>query len=233
MRPSTYWFARAGRALFLCRRRLVAAALLLSFIVPAAALADVPVITGFELTGGSRTLYNLPAHAEAPFPEMPPPEAAHTYACGSRWIRVFGENIAYAGPDGMPEGAAITLTMAGAPDIEATVHDLAWLTINPTRPDHFIGAVDAEILVPEGQPGGLYSLVVTNPDGESATLPDVLEVDGSCPRGRVGDLYVASSLGRNDNTTEFMASCGIVCGDCDPTCACTHNMFMSSSAEHC
>ena len=36
----------------------VAAALLLSFIVPAAALADPPVITGFELTGGSRTLYN-------------------------------------------------------------------------------------------------------------------------------------------------------------------------------
>jgi len=213
-------WARAGTALFsYCHRRwLVPAALVFSFIVPAAALADPPVITGFELTGGSRTLYNLPAHAEPPFPELPPPELAHTYACGNRWIRVFGENIAYAGPDGMPEGAAIKLTMAGAADIEATVHDLAWLTINPDRPDWFIGAVDAEIFVPEGQPGGLYSVVVTNPDGQSATLPDVLEVDGSCPRGRVGDLYVCNDHGRNDDATEHMQGCGIACGDCDPDC---------------
>ncbi|MCG8405758.1 MAG: hypothetical protein MI923_11220, partial [Phycisphaerales bacterium] len=57
--------------------------------------------------------------------------------------------------------------------------------------------VRCQFFFPPGTAAGFWSVVVTNPDTQSDTLPDALEVIDDCPRGAVGDLYVCNSGRRN------------------------------------
>ena len=141
------------------------------------ALAEQPVLVKIEIFGGLS------------WPEQGIP---HTYACGERYLRVIsdGPGPGVVGPGTIEEDCTVRVFMDGAPDIDVT-----WTNVDYYGPGQF---VDCEIQVYEGQPSGLYSVEVINPGGESAVLEDVLDVDGTCPRGRPGDMYVLSYNARND-----------------------------------
>ncbi|MCP4246323.1 MAG: hypothetical protein GY778_04670 [bacterium] len=178
----------------------VATALLLSFFVFApAAQAGQPVITGFEINGGLSW----------------PERTAHTFACGRRYIRVIsdGPGPGASGLGTIEDGATMRLFKSGAPDIDVAVYYVDYY-----GPGQFI---DGGIDIAEGTPAGLYSIEVTNPSGGSAVLADVLEVEDYCPRGRAGDLYVTSELGRNDDPAgQHPGNCA--CSACD-NCLCKCN----------
>ncbi len=124
----------------------------------------------------------LPAAALAQAPTVSEIWPTYSYTCGARPFRLFAEN--YQVPCA---GMKVKLIKAGEPDIAAfhyhTWTDGSW--------------IDGEFDIADGTAGGLWSAVLTNPDGQSATLTDAFEVIPECPKGRVGDLYVTNKEGTN------------------------------------
>ncbi len=124
----------------------------------------------------------------------PPPlltgiDAALAFACGERSLYVEGERFA--------PGATVRLTKAGEADIVASEVTICNMAVEPMPeglPDMIARCV---FDLSPGTAGGFWSVVLTNPDAQSATLPDALEVDPSCPRGAVGHLYVSNTYARN------------------------------------
>jgi len=106
----------------------------------------------------------------------------HSYTCGPRYFRLHGADI--------ESGVTIKLVQAGQPDIVGSVE---YNYIATGEGDYLWGYFDLS----DGTAGGSWSVTAINPGGESATLPDVLEVVPNCPRGAAGDLYVCNSKMNN------------------------------------
>lgn len=117
-------------------------------------------------------------------------DAATIYPCGERTVYVSGE--------GIHEDATVRLTKAGEADI---VPDIVRVLTLSSQFGFSTIDVRCEFNFPPGTPGGLWSVVVTNPDAQSATLVDVLEIADDCPRGAIGDLYVCNI--REDNILQY------------------------------
>ncbi len=115
-------------------------------------------------------------------PELTSLNASMAFTCGERNITVFGLNL--------QPGATAKLTKTGEADIVASQveHDTYIDGSNLLR---------CRVDIASGTAEGLWSVVVTNPDNQSATLTDVLEVVPNCPRGAEGDLYILNSGMRN------------------------------------
>lgn len=143
--------------------------------------------------GGQPMLEKIEINGGLSWPEQGLP---HTYACGERWLRVISAGVTPwdMGSGTIESGCTVRVFMDGAPDI-----DVLWTHVDFYGPGQW---VDCQLDVLDGQPSGVYSVEVINPGGESAILWDVLEVDGTCPRGRAGDLYVMSQFGRNDQAID-------------------------------
>lgn len=103
------------------------------------------------------------------------------YACGERVLAFMIENV-----DWPP---VIKLVKDGEPDIVAE-----HMNFDGDYPN---GQIQCIVQIDEQTAGGLWSVVLTNPDNHSSRVEDAVEVVPNCPRGRVGDLYVASDAGRN------------------------------------
>jgi hypothetical protein len=118
---------------------------------------------------------------------------ARSFTCGERYFLMWA--------DGMELGLTIRLTQAGQPDIIAT-------HVGGIEYDgEALGWVRGVFALSPGVAGGFWSVVITNPGGESATLTDALEVVADCPRGRVGDLYVCNSS--RDTILQFDGMTGV------------------------
>jgi hypothetical protein len=135
----------------------------------------------------------LPAAAVAsPPPTLTGLDSTRAYACGERYVYVYGTDI--------QTGAIVRLRQAGQADrvpLDTTVIDRGWL-------GGFV--VCCRFNLGSGTPGGLWSVVLTNPDAQTGTLPDALEIVPECPRGRVGDLYATNV--EFDNVLQFDGQTG-------------------------
>lgn len=118
-------------------------------------------------------------------PELTGIDAALAFSCGERSIYVEGRNI--------QTGATVKLTRAGQPDIVASQVAVVDMLVQGL-PDMVARCL---FDLSQGTAGGFWSVVLTNPDAQSATLPDALEVDPSCPRGAAGHLYVSNAFALN------------------------------------
>lgn len=184
-----FGFGRAKRALLSHSCRLVAGALVFSFMVPLVALADPPPITDV-----------VPDHA---------------FACGDQGakldLRVWIDYTSWFNPPHDPDCdcgfgtppadgygdpdcecywlySYVRLTRAGEADIIG-VHPAGWGF------DH--DWIMAYFDLPEGTAEGWWSVVVTlgDPGSPEVTLPDAIYIDPTCPKGEPGDLYVANARG--------------------------------------
>ncbi len=132
-------------------------------------------------------LVTAPAEAAEPPPTPPPAliriDDARAFTCGPRNLNVEGDDLQSA--------ATVRLTKAGEADIVASQVILNNLDDSSHAGSHLLSCRFFDLS--PGTAAGLWSVVVTNPDGQADTLVDVLEIVADCPRGAVGDLYVASS----------------------------------------
>jgi hypothetical protein len=122
----------------------------------------------------------FPAAALAsPPPTLTGLDSSRAYTCGERYVYIYGSDI--------QTGATVRLRQAGQADrvpLQTQVID---------RGGSFGGfVVCCRFNLAAGTAGGLWSVVLTNPDAQTATLADALEIVPDCPRGRVGDLYVCN-----------------------------------------
>ncbi|MCG8409496.1 MAG: hypothetical protein MI923_30190 [Phycisphaerales bacterium] len=102
------------------------------------------------------------------------------------------------------DGATVRLTKAGESDL------IGGEILVITRAHDNAKQVRCQFFFPPGTAAGFWSVVVTNPDTQSDTLPDALEVIDDCPRGAVGDLYVCNT--REDNILQYNVTNGeLVC----------------------
>ena len=142
----------------------------------------------------------LTAHAQ-PIPTKI--DASLAFTCGERSITVFGQNL--------EEGATVKLTRAGQPDIVGT-------TLGQGTLQDGSNLLRCWFDISDGTAGGDWSVVVTNPDSQSGTLVDTLEIVPNCPRGAEGDLYVSNN--RMWNVLQFDGETGeFVCIFADLTTA--------------
>jgi hypothetical protein len=135
-----------------------------------------------------------PAALASPPPALTGLDSTRAYACGERYVYVYGTDI--------QTGATVRLRQAGQAD------RVPLQTQVIQRGGSFVGGfiVRCRFNLGSGTPGGLWSVVLTNPDAQTATLPDALEIVPECPRGRVGDLYACNV--RHGNILEFDGQTG-------------------------
>jgi len=111
----------------------------------------------------------------------------HSFTCGGRHFLMEA--------DGLELGLTVKVTQTGQPDIVATSIGGIEGFNGP------LGWVSGVFDLSPGVAGGLWSVTVTNPGGESDTLADALEVVPDCPRGAVGDFYVCNQ--RTNSVLQF------------------------------
>ena len=116
----------------------------------------------------------------APAPALTNIDAAMAFTCGGRNITVTGS--------GLQDGANVKLVKSGEPGLVIAASTVDHGNLQDNR-----NLLRSYFDIAEGTAGGMWSVVVTNPDGQSDTLTDALEVVPNCPRGAPGDLYVSNS----------------------------------------
>ena len=117
------------------------------------------------------------ARADEP-PSLTEIDTPLAFTCGPVVVGLRGQNL--------HDGADVRLTRPGEDDLVAS----QVVTLN--HPAWSVTLVQCRFDIADGIPGGMWSVVLTNPDGQSAAMTDVLEVVSDCPRGAVGDLYVSN-----------------------------------------